>query len=88
MNDLLLEIPTEYDEEILIPPVWYVIDKVVWVQKSSSLANTNCLNISSDHYAILCTAEEYFSRRASKGRGQGSADQMIRCGQRNVSDKR
>ena len=33
MNDLLLEIPTEYDEEILIPPVWYVIDKVVWVQK-------------------------------------------------------
>ena len=33
MNDLLLEIPTEYDEEILIQPVWYVIDKVVWVQK-------------------------------------------------------
>ena len=29
MKDLLLEIPAEYDEEILIQPVWYVIDKVV-----------------------------------------------------------
>ena len=33
MNDSLLEILADYDEEILILLVSYVIDKVVWVQK-------------------------------------------------------